>query len=53
MRKYLVAAALLATSVHGFGQDVNKLIKQDDVERIIKTLSADDMQGRGTFTPGH
>ncbi|RWY52556.1 M20/M25/M40 family metallo-hydrolase [Mucilaginibacter gilvus] len=52
MRKYLIAAALLATSVYGFGQDVNKLIKQDDVERIIKTLSADDMQGRGTFTPG-
>jgi Iap family predicted aminopeptidase len=52
MRKYLVAAALLVTSVRGFGQDVDKLIKQDDVERIIKTLSADDMQGRGTFTPG-
>lgn len=52
MKKYLIAAAFLATSAYSFGQDVNKLIKQDDVERIIKTLSADDMQGRGTFTPG-
>jgi hypothetical protein len=32
--------------------DVNTLIDQQDVERIIKTLSADDMQGRATFTPG-
>jgi hypothetical protein len=51
--KFLVAiTALAAAPVLGFCQDVNKLIKQDDVERIIKTLSADDMQGRGTFTPG-
>jgi hypothetical protein len=35
-----------------FAQDVNKLIKQADVERIIGTLAADDMQGRATFTPG-
>ncbi|OOQ57620.1 M20/M25/M40 family metallo-hydrolase [Mucilaginibacter pedocola] len=52
MKKYLIAAALVASSAYSFGQDVNKLIKQDDVERVIKTLSADDMQGRGTFTPG-
>ena len=52
MRKYLIAAAILGISAQSFGQDVTKLIKQDDVERIIKTLSADDMQGRGTFTPG-
>ena len=35
-----------------FAQDVNKLIQQKDVERIISTLAADDMQGRATFTPG-
>ena len=52
MKKYIIAASFLAVSISGFGQDVNKLIRQDDVERIIKTLSADDMQGRGTFTPG-
>ncbi|MBB5397253.1 M20/M25/M40 family metallo-hydrolase [Mucilaginibacter sp. AK015] len=51
--KILIAiAALAAAPAIGFCQDVNKLIKQDDVERVIKTLSADDMQGRGTFTPG-
>ncbi|RYU89466.1 M20/M25/M40 family metallo-hydrolase [Mucilaginibacter terrigena] len=51
--KILIAITALAVSpILGFCQDVNKLIKQDDVERIIKTLSADDMEGRGTFTPG-
>jgi hypothetical protein len=52
MKKFLSAIALLAISAGSFAQDVDKLIKQDDVERIIKTLSADDMQGRATFTPG-
>jgi hypothetical protein len=51
--KFLIAiTALAAAPALGFCQDVNKLIKQDDVERIIKTLSADDMEGRGTFYPG-
>jgi len=35
-----------------FAQDVNKLISESDVKRIISTLAADDMQGRATFTPG-
>jgi hypothetical protein len=52
MKKLITSFALLAVSFYGFGQDVNKLIQQADVERIIKTLSADDMQGRATFTPG-
>src|SRR3954471_12956091 len=52
MKKFITAAALLAISTIGLAQNVDKLIKQDDVERIIKTLSADDMQGRATFTPG-
>ncbi|MBK0379855.1 M20/M25/M40 family metallo-hydrolase [Mucilaginibacter segetis] len=52
MKKYLVSAAFLALSVCSFAQDVNKMIKADDVDRIIKTLSADDMQGRATFSPG-
>jgi hypothetical protein len=52
MKKFIIALALLAVSAGGFAQDVDKMIKQDDVERIIKTLSADDMQGRATFTPG-
>lgn len=52
MKKSIIAAALMAITSYGFGQDVNKMIKQDDVEKVIKTLSADDMQGRATFTPG-
>jgi hypothetical protein len=52
MKKIAAAIALLGISFYTFGQDVSTLIKQDDVERIIKTLSADDMQGRATFTPG-
>src|SRR6201986_5683074 len=52
MKKFLFAGALLSLSTSVFAQDVDKMIKLDDVERIIKTLSADDMQGRGTFTPG-
>lgn len=52
MKKLILSVAFLATCASVFAQDVDKMIKQDDVERIIKTLSADDMQGRGTFTPG-
>jgi Zn-dependent M28 family amino/carboxypeptidase len=52
MKKYILAGAILATSFGAFAQDVNKLIDQKDVERIIKTLAADDMEGRGTFTRG-
>jgi len=52
MKKSIIAAALMAITSYSFGQDVNKMIKQDDVEKVIKTLSADDMQGRATFTPG-
>lgn len=35
-----------------FAQTPEQLIVKTDVERVIKTLSADDMQGRATFTPG-
>jgi Iap family predicted aminopeptidase len=58
IKLYAAVAALAIAPLLSFGQDaefiknVDKLIKADDVERIIKTLSADDMQGRGTFTPG-
>ncbi|MDB5139987.1 MAG: peptidase [Mucilaginibacter sp.] len=52
VKQIITTAALLGLSYYSFGQDVNKLIQQADVERVIKTLAADDMQGRGTFTPG-
>ncbi|MES2807375.1 MAG: M20/M25/M40 family metallo-hydrolase, partial [Bacteroidota bacterium] len=52
MKRIITTVALIATATCGFTQDVDRLIQRNDVERIIKTLSADDMQGRGTFTPG-
>lgn len=52
MKKIIVAIAFLAVATGSLAQDVDRLIQQTDVERIIKTLSADDMQGRATFTPG-
>ncbi len=51
MKKPFFTLALLFISLFSFGQDVDKLVKQDEVERIIKTLASDDMQGRKTFTP--
>jgi hypothetical protein len=52
MKKITAVLFLSILTVCSFAQDVNKLVQQNDVERIIKTLSADDMQGRATFTPG-
>ena len=52
MKKLVTIIAFIGIAFYSYAQDVDKLIKQDDVERIIKTLSADDMQGRATFTPG-
>jgi len=51
MKKVLAGIFLLAASFNGFAQDVNKLISQTDVARVIGTLAADDMRGRATFTP--
>ena len=52
MKKLGAVVLLLYVAGYSYGQKVDKLIKEKDVTRIIKTLSADDMQGRGTFTPG-
>jgi hypothetical protein len=52
MKKIAVIITFLVTSTYVFAQNVNKLISQANVTRIIKTLAADDMQGRATFTPG-
>ncbi|TSD64613.1 M20/M25/M40 family metallo-hydrolase [Inquilinus sp. KBS0705] len=51
-RSFIAIVALALAPLTGFCQDVHQLVNQEDVGRIIKTLSADDMQGRGTFTPG-
>ena len=51
MKKFITLIALSALCTSVFAQDVNKLIKQEDVTRIISTLASDDMRGRATFTP--
>jgi hypothetical protein len=52
MKKIVLACAFLLVAGSTFSQDVNKLIKKRYVYKVIKTLSADNMQGRATFTPG-
>ncbi|PJJ83139.1 M20/M25/M40 family metallo-hydrolase [Mucilaginibacter auburnensis] len=52
MKKLIALISILTLSISTYAQDVDKLIEQKDVARIIQTLAADDMQGRGTFTPG-
>ncbi|GAA3974457.1 hypothetical protein GCM10022246_28570 [Pedobacter ginsengiterrae] len=48
---FLVAIAGMAT-LHLSAQNIDKIITREYTDHLIKTLSADDMEGRGTFTPG-
>jgi hypothetical protein len=50
--KLLFSSTLLLCFFSAASQDIDKIINAAEVERIEKTLSADDMQGRKTFTPG-
>jgi Zn-dependent M28 family amino/carboxypeptidase len=52
MKKILISGLLLQVTFVVFGQNINTIINPAEVERIEKILSADDMQGRKTFTPG-
>ncbi|MEO6524117.1 MAG: M20/M25/M40 family metallo-hydrolase [Mucilaginibacter sp.] len=52
MKLYIAVACLLGVFTQMKAQDVNKNIKEKNVKRIIKTLSADNMLGRATGTPG-
>lgn len=49
--KYLIIIFLYVFSITAFGQKESKLITAKQVERIIKTLSADDMMGRPAADP--
>ncbi len=51
MKKLFVGIGCMMVFFVG-AQDINKIVNAKEVERIEKTLSADDMQGRRTFTPG-
>lgn len=52
MKKLLVTFATGFISLFSFAQKIDKIINPAEVERIERILSADDMQGRKTFTPG-
>lgn len=48
----LYGAALFCISACAVNKTAQQAIKAGDVNRIIATLAADDMEGRGIFTPG-
>lgn len=52
LHKLFLASALVLTGLSAVSQNIDKIINATEVERIEKILSADDMQGRKTFTPG-
>ena len=52
MKKLLIGFIVLPFITAVYAQKPEQIIKQSDVERIIKTLSSDEMGGRATFTPG-
>ncbi len=43
---------LCSIATFSFSQNIDDIINAKEVERIEKILSADDMEGRRTFTPG-
>jgi Zn-dependent M28 family amino/carboxypeptidase len=52
IRKFLFSSILSLSGLVAAAQNIDKIINAAEVERIEKILSADDMQGRKTFTPG-
>jgi hypothetical protein len=52
MRKIILSMFVLSQCFNVHGQSIDKIITKKEVTRIEKILSADDMQGRRTFTPG-
>ena len=52
LNKLLFASAIALCTFSATAQNIDKIINATEVERIEKILSADDMQGRKTFTPG-
>ncbi|WP_199117162.1 M20/M25/M40 family metallo-hydrolase [Pedobacter sp. ASV28] len=52
MKKTLYTLFFASVTSIAAAQTVDKIITKDYVDHLIKTLSADDMEGRRTFTPG-
>lgn len=53
MKPLIIAAVFVAVSCFSFAQNIDHIINAGEVEKIEKILSADDMQGRKTGTPGN
>ncbi len=53
MKKMTLSLLLLFLITAGICQPVNKFIKEENVTRVIKTLTADDMMGRSATHPEH
>ncbi|MCW3090258.1 MAG: aminopeptidase [Ferruginibacter sp.] len=52
MKKIILSLLMLCTAYFVAAQSIEKIITAKQVKRIEKVLSADDMEGRRTFTPG-
>jgi Peptidase family M28 len=52
IKNLVLFTVLLTGNTFCIAQDIDKVINAAEVERIERILSADDMQGRRTFTPG-
>jgi hypothetical protein len=53
MKKLSMMLLLGSIATFSFAQDIDKILNAKEVERIERTLSSDEMQGRATFTPGN
>lgn len=52
MKKTVYFLFVLFLAQQATAQDINKIITSEYVDRLIKTLSSDEMEGRATFSPG-
>ncbi|CAM4266438.1 Peptidase family M28 [Pedobacter westerhofensis] len=52
MKRFYYPLILLFIAGTAQAQTIDKIITKEYVDNLIKTLSSNDMQGRGTFTPG-
>ncbi|WP_316810463.1 M28 family metallopeptidase [Pedobacter heparinus] len=52
MKKLGYTLMFLLFTQFSWAQDINKIISTGYVDHLIKTLSNDDMEGRGLYTPG-
>ena len=51
MKKTLVTGLLITVTFFSFAQDINSIITAKEVERVEKTLSSNEMEGRNAFSP--